>query len=320
MRESGTPRTHPTVKQSISMNMKTIQHWEVRLGSMHVAILLGLITGSLACAFYFGYYTGQDAGYERAYAANVSQSVKLPIAVDKLPSQVPEEAVSEVYARLNDDVAKLPKMEEGIALVEPTIVKDAPVPNSAVASDTAPQAPQVNQPSDPQVAIGENKATLSDLASAQGERLVPDTNAKVSAAILTQPESKQVPITPPHATVQVKESSGVAKVTVKPEKQEKPEKTEKKMAGKPAAVTSKLSKGWYAQVAAPRLQTDAEAIAVKLVKSGFPVVIESANVKGQDYFRVLVGPEATRDRGERLVTQIKQDKSVSGDPFLRVVK
>jgi cell division septation protein DedD len=78
--------------------------------------------------------------------------------------------------------------------------------------------------------------------------------------------------------------------------------------------------GWYAQIAAPKRVTEAEAMAEKLKKAGFPVMIENANVRGQEYFRVIVGPEGSRERADRLVAQIRREGVSGGDPFVRMVK
>ncbi|MBN8550818.1 MAG: SPOR domain-containing protein [Deltaproteobacteria bacterium] len=49
-------------------------------------------------------------------------------------------------------------------------------------------------------------------------------------------------------------------------------------------------------------------------------MIEVARVRGDEYYRVLVGPEQNRDRAQRLVGQLKRESYIHGDPFLRVVK
>lgn len=86
------------------------------------------------------------------------------------------------------------------------------------------------------------------------------------------------------------------------------------------STVPKLSKGWFAQVAAPRKRTDADAIVSKLRSSGFRVSIENANVRGEEYFRVMVGPEDNRQMAERLVDQLKREKYLKSDPFVRLVK
>jgi cell division septation protein DedD len=78
--------------------------------------------------------------------------------------------------------------------------------------------------------------------------------------------------------------------------------------------------GYFAQVAAPKNLSDAESVARKLKKSGFPVVVEIANVRGEEYYRVLVGPEQNRVHADRLVGQLRSERYLSGPPFIRQVK
>lgn len=85
-------------------------------------------------------------------------------------------------------------------------------------------------------------------------------------------------------------------------------------------VKQVLPAGYFAQVAAPKRLTEAQDVARRLKRSGFPVVIETAHVRGEDYFRVLVGPEDTKVQAERLVDQLKRESYLSGTAFLRKVK
>ena len=91
-------------------------------------------------------------------------------------------------------------------------------------------------------------------------------------------------------------------------------------AEQPVVVAKSVSKGWYAQIAAPQTQREAEAIAKGLRQSGFPVVIESVRIRKQEYFRVLAGPETSRQQANRLLAQLKREPDLKADPFLRMVK
>jgi hypothetical protein len=84
--------------------------------------------------------------------------------------------------------------------------------------------------------------------------------------------------------------------------------------------TKTLQEGWYCQVLASQTQSDSQSIAQKLRASGFPVVLEEAIVNGKSYFRVLVGPESTREMATRLVDQLKREPSVTSKPFIRLVR
>jgi cell division septation protein DedD len=84
-------------------------------------------------------------------------------------------------------------------------------------------------------------------------------------------------------------------------------------------VKQVLPQGFFAQVAAPKRIAEAQDVARRLKKSGFPVVIETAHVRGEDYFRVLVGPEENKVQADRLVDQLKRESYLSGSAFLRRV-
>ncbi len=78
--------------------------------------------------------------------------------------------------------------------------------------------------------------------------------------------------------------------------------------------------GWYAQVAAPSSKEQAANIAGQLRASGFPVTVEQAEVRGQRYFRVLVGPEENKVYAQRLLVQLRRESVIKGDPFIKLVK
>jgi len=85
-------------------------------------------------------------------------------------------------------------------------------------------------------------------------------------------------------------------------------------------VRKVLPAGYFAQVAAPKKLAEAEGVAKRLKKSGFPVVVESATVNGQSFYRVLVGPEENKVQAERLVSQLQSESFVASKPFIRKVK
>lgn len=86
------------------------------------------------------------------------------------------------------------------------------------------------------------------------------------------------------------------------------------------SLYSSPSPGWYAQVAAPRKREDAEKIAKQLKGSKFQVIIENAQVRGQEYFRVLVGPETNRELADKSLDSLKRQSYLQADPFVRLVK
>jgi cell division septation protein DedD len=88
----------------------------------------------------------------------------------------------------------------------------------------------------------------------------------------------------------------------------------------PKVEQSKLKKGWFVQVSAPALESDAEVLSKKLRASGFAVVIEKAKVQERYYYRVLVGPEEARLASERMLQQLLREKYIDKTPFIRHVR
>jgi cell division protein FtsN len=67
-----------------------------------------------------------------------------------------------------------------------------------------------------------------------------------------------------------------------------------------APIFPKPSKAWVVQVAAFDRQKDAEELVYKLVKKGYHAVVSSANVNDKLWFRVQVGPFASRAEASEL--------------------
>ena len=85
-------------------------------------------------------------------------------------------------------------------------------------------------------------------------------------------------------------------------------------------VRAVIPSGWYVQVAAPRKIDEANEIAASLKRAKIPVMIEAAQVRGEEYFRVVAGPQPQRSGAEKIMAQIKSKTSLKGDPFVRAVK
>lgn len=295
-------RTKPVVQSNVGMAKKNSERWELRLSAVHVVILLGLVTGSMTLSFYLGFFSGKDAGYELAMDQTANTLTKLPIAQEPTSlansADIAEKAVSEVYAKLVDKKLAAPPEVTGI----PALEAIKPLENS--------------------VDSGESPTMNQDLAAPEGHGNpkvlgdeVPSAEPSVHATVLPT----KVP------TVEPAKPSPTYTSTPKPAPTKGPEPTKTLEAKKteittPSSASSKLPSGWFAQVAAPTKHTDASDIASKLRKNGFPVTIENADVNGEKYFRVLVGPEENKKQAEALVQQLKRESYLSGAPFIRVVK
>jgi cell division septation protein DedD len=164
----------------------------------------------------------------------------------------------------------------------------------------------------------EKAAPTNDDAAAMALLDARIANARSEASKLQAAESAEVPglakvqddKVPGKAEVEKSVNTAASKLADKPVQKED---------GK-SLVRKVLPSGYFAQVAAPKNLSEAEAVAKKLKRSGFPVVVESANVSGQSFYRVLVGPEENKVQADRLVSQLQGESYVASKPFIKKVK
>ncbi len=353
------PRTHPTVLRMATMNNQQSSSWEVRLGLLQIVLVVGIITGSMLAIFALGFSSGQHSGLDLARQAATSELPRIPITEDLTPTDSPA-AQTEIYAKLNDsgvrfaETATEPENSKE-ALAKNSSVADLEATNSEVKGSTETAALQIGS-SDATATLADEKKGKHQVVRMLGGEDVPDSAEsaplkekedgktlgglikKESRAVVTisEPENKG---SDPAAETSVKNRSAepvtveTGKTAIKAEKErvttEKPLKSDpvavakvgsSSGSAKKFAFVSSLPKGWFVQIAAPKSSEEAEAVAGQLSKSGFPVMIEKAEVRGERYFRVVVGPERSRELSERLSGQIKRDGAVKGDPFIRMVR
>ncbi len=344
------PRTRPTVKPLATMNKRNLQQWELRLGLTQLVILLGIVTGSMACAFYIGFSSGRAVGFESALERSLANVARIPIASDGMGPR--DETTSEVYAKLSQPVVSDSelKREAGAAVDIPLgTIKSA---ESAPVTQDLPQ-PVVKKESTTSLAegsvpAGRRQESLGavlerEVAAGRAEQeagsaqhaLVgtSDDRAPSSGAKPTQTKTLGSLIADkPNKTESgtVKSQGAAASLSSNTPALKQGEVAKKEKSVEPLApakeqhpsslIREKIPAGWFAQVAAPRKIQDANSLAARLKSSGFPVMIEVARVRGDEYYRVLVGPEQGRPQADRLVGQLKRESYIQGEPFLRAVK
>lgn len=84
-----------------------------------------------------------------------------------------------------------------------------------------------------------------------------------------------------------------------------PERRELAPAG-PKPIPSGV-RAWVVQVASLRAPDAARTLQNDLRAKGYPAFVEQANVNGQRYYRVRVGPEVERAQADRLADQLASD-------------
>jgi cell division septation protein DedD len=83
---------------------------------------------------------------------------------------------------------------------------------------------------------------------------------------------------------------------------------------------SSIQSGWFVQVAAPEDRATANRLVEKLRQNGFRASIEVAVIREQQYYRVLVGPEPSKELADRLLKQVARETYLQGTPFLKFIK
>ena len=332
------------------MNQKEERRWELRLGLFQVVVLLGLIMGLMTCIFFLGYFSGRQVGHEAALSASLSNTIKLPIgSEDRVQADNSEEAsdrvASEVYAKLSHNRGDSAKTQENQVAVE--------MPRLG-AIDSTTDAPIMAAPSNEALVVPDTSAAGQEFSidttvqeaqisiSPAREQLLKevmkeaDTNSGLDPAKELPVVDKATPIPTAEATkTQILEATKTpipeATKTPIPEVAKTPiptatpvvARTPTPKATKSVAASTdegSIPRGWFAQVAAPKKKEDATALASQLRKSGFPVIVEVAQVRGEQYFRILTGPESSKAQAEKLVQQLSREPYLPTKPFIRQIK
>lgn len=258
---------------------------EVRLGRLQVGVWIGLASLAISGSYVLGFFSGRHVGFEVARDTSATDLAKL--SVPRAPNDLAVKNSAQIYEKLN----------------APAILQES-------VADAASRGPLDGSTA---------KSKVVDADVAGDDDIFRDITSGGELIIGDAPSMKGVldkPISAKNA------NEAVIDTKLKPVKKNSVDGT--RTNPKNAAVGSKfadvLPKGFYAQVAAPKRLQDAETLANRLEKSGFPVAVEVATVGGKNFYRVLVGPERTRLYADRLLSQLHTEKYIPTDPFIREVK
>ncbi len=319
------------------------QSWELRLGRLQVVVWLGLALGSICGAYCIGFFSGRYVGFETGREVTGVEVAKLPTG-DVFPESSPQ-SQDKIYDKLNSPAVMADGGEAQDAAVArggmnqktPRLLDEKA--DVAVAKAPGGSAARQEQPSG-------NDTAREDLVNFFGEDAVgseliigsdagpdvakPSENVRMLGGSKPSEVAKADAKTLPTTGVVSKDKAvdalldeRIAKARVESAKDalssdgavEAPKKSDAA-----SMVRKVVPSGYFAQIAAPKTLNEAEAIAKKLKRSGFPVVVEPTAVAGQSFFRVLVGPEENKVQADRLVSQLKGESFISGTPFIRKVK
>lgn len=277
-------RVHPTTPGSGSKGAVRSSR-ELRLTLVGFSIVSVGLGFCLIAAYYLGFVTGKTVGVEVALSGTVATLPKLPI-VPPLELPPEEEKGKNQVARSLDSVkVTSPQPSEPLKKDEEGL---QPIPKLNL------ERPESSQP-------------LEKGVSQKNELRPKEKN--------TSPTS--VPIDPlekvlDERTVALKLTPTAVAEAHEAEGDTKP--------GSKFLKEGTVPRGWYVQAAAVTTEDEAQSAAGKLVSSGFPVVIEDVKIGKKQYYRILVGPEPEREPALRMVEQVKRERLLKGDPFLRRAK
>lgn len=314
-----------------------MKDWEVRVGLVQVIILVGIVVGAMVSAFLLGYTSGHKNGIETARRSTINEVPRFPVAAADDPQELGADHLTEMYARLHnleqsgaDEPAKvdsdLPSVQNP-SKVEPL----EPLGGSEVKPDVAAldNVRVLGQGAIDAESVAEGQ-TLGALLRNQVEDVVPVASPQnkiekvVAPSITPSASPAKAKLPADRASKQLQEAEVKFKQSKK-EQLQQAEVKQKTVVPATPVVTTRIVRGtvvggWYAQVSAPRQIEDANKLADLLVSSGFQVAIERATVRGEQYFRVLVGPEGSRELAQRMKQQLVREPYVTGDPFVRLIK
>ncbi len=256
---------------------------QVRLGKLQVAVWIGLALAGICGAYFVGFYSGRHVGFQVARDTSAIDLAKL--SVPHVSFVDVEKNSAKIYEKLNRP-AIIEESGEAIKLEA----------ESAVAGKNSSGLDR-GEPSD----LGDD--LFRDLTSG-GELIIGD-EASIPRVLKEKPASEKNPL------ARQGEKDRVAAEAIK-------------QAPKAISDDSKFAEsiptGFYAQVAAPKRLQDADKLARRLKQSGFPIAIESVVIGQQSFYRVLVGPEKNKLYAERLILQLRSERYIPTDPFIREVR
>jgi len=322
------------------------QGWELRLGKLQVVVWLGLALGSICGAYCIGFFSGRYVGFETGREVTGVEVAKLP-AGDVFPESSTQ-SQDKIYDKLNSPAVMADGLDAKDAAVArgtgtnqklPRLLEEKTVGDQALAKGSTVVAARDEQPRSGE-ASQEDLGNLWGDESSGGELIIgadgetgvtkPSENVRMlggaKVADVAKGDTKgnaSLQEAPKEKSVNALLDERIAKARVENSKdtaaqESSPESSKKSDSA--SAVRKVLPSGYFAQIAAPKTLNEAEAVAKKLKRSGFPVVVEPTAVAGQSFFRVLVGPEENKVQADRLVSQLKGESYISGTPFIRKVK
>ena len=283
--------------------------WNLHLSLSQVIVMWSVLCGTLVMAFLFGMYAGREQGLSSALEEYSAQAVRIPVAQ---PLAAREDS-HQVLAALGEMGAQSRNSAEVSATGKPT---DPETTTAEAEFDFSPESKLSLAPVDNDIAA--KKSASKGATSATVGQTVPPIAPIVAKASTTETpttsdtsmaKSKKEPIEKPKKKVEQPQAE--AKKPIKTEAS--PEKTS-------LAPLSRPKIGWYVQVAAARSHAQASQVYFRADKAGLAATLEQAEVRGQNYFRVIIGPYQSRQQALDAIPSVKKKRISRAQPFLKRVR
>jgi cell division protein FtsN len=88
----------------------------------------------------------------------------------------------------------------------------------------------------------------------------------------------------------------------------------------PKAASTKPAGSWYIQAGAARSDSEAAGYVRKFKAAGIQAKVERADVRGNLYFRVIVGPYTDKSAADKDLRKVANSKILKSEPFVRLIK
>jgi cell division protein FtsN len=281
---------------------KSVMH----LNFSQVVIMWSVIAGLMVMSFLAGLYAGREQGLDSALEDYRQQGGRVQLAT---PQAMSDEAEKELLSLRDTSPSSIAAEAESAKV--PISESD---PNKDIAFD-----------------FSEHRISESEISE--------DTTSKSGVSEKNRDSEQKSKKVPSASDLQLFEKQETSETKEKPNlKQEKEsilkkeQIKEKVIPSSPLVVkskasqdkkksveetASKLSAGWYVQVAAARSMGQAESSLALCQKHGFKALIESAKVGNNQYYRVLVGPYSSSELASKIKNEVVRKKVSKTEPFLK---
>ncbi len=300
-------------------NQPTKQRWEMRISFGQVVVLWAVLAGMMVMVFIFGLHAGREQGLSRALEQSEAEAVRLPIA-----RPIPEADESGNIPLATDEILDTEVIPSELASNEADDREFDFSRTEKVAGLSSKPALELFK-EDEAAVLAKETAKLAAIEEEQKQQRL-EKEAKALSAKLAEKEKQQKAakkiaelsqLSPP-----LKKVEAPAAVVQAPVEKVEPEavtaETTKKI--KVEETNTKLSAGWYVQAAATRAKDDAISMIAKFNEKGLDGVLEQAKVRKKEYYRVLVGPYASKPKALEARAKVKSAGVTGGEPFLKHVK